>query len=164
MKSAMFLLTIIFISACGGGGSSSKKLECEIGKYICGNDEICLYERSAEKFFCTESCNPAAVSSCENGLVCEKVENEELSSCFLPVYISGTISAMGANPFKAIGGAHVIGMNSKDGKSTDIAVSNEEGVYSFNIPLLRNHEGKEVLRPLFYIQAFHRNPPLPQVR
>jgi len=86
------------------------------------------------------SCDPLE-PFCQDGLTCAEVQGGE-HRCHGRVLFSGMVSdALDAS---AIGGAHVIGIDDEGVAVTDVAVSDDDGGYELEIPVLRDETGAPV--------------------
>jgi hypothetical protein len=86
------------------------------------------------------SCDPLE-PFCQDGLTCAEVQGGE-HRCHGRVLFSGTVSdALDAS---AIEGAHVIGIDDEGVAVTDVAVSDADGGYELEIPVVRDETGAPI--------------------
>ena len=93
----------------------------------------CRLDRFAE-------CNPDN-DICADGLVCDEREDGEFR-CFREVIVQGVV--FDVESLDAIEGAHVLAFDSERAALSDVAVTDGEGMYSLNIPAVRDEEGEPV--------------------
>ncbi len=87
-------------------------------------------------------CDPTEEVQCEPELQCAPLA-DDTHQCELPVAFRGTVtdSTTGA----AIEGAHVIGVDETPTAVTDVAISEADGSYQLNLPVIRNADGTPML-------------------
>lgn len=89
-----------------------------------------------------EVCDPIAQSGCEDGLVCEVIENEEEPACFAPVTVRGQVFDLEAAA--AIEGARIVALDINGAPVSAVAISNASGEYALDIPSTRTADGTPI--------------------
>jgi len=98
------------------------------------------------------ACDPAA-SKCGGNLVCAEIENGD-RKCFPPVLINGMVIDLKTEA--GIPGAHVLALDELSIAKTDVAVTDEKGNYSLDVPTVRTESGEptpEELESTFTLRA-----------
>jgi len=93
----------------------------------CGSDE--------------ETCDLAAQTGCDDGKVCEPVEDGE-PQCFAPVVVRGGISDVA--DASAIAGGRVVALDVNRAPVSSVAESGDDGAYELAIPSTRTADGTPV--------------------
>lgn len=120
--------------------------ECDLSTNLCEDNEVCqpLPDGTAA---CMAQCDPQG-SDCGEEQVCE-LRTDDLYACYEPVYLQGTtVDSASGSPVE---GAHVIAIDKTGAAATDVAISDSEGEYELQVPVVRNpdgtlHEGTFTLR------------------
>jgi hypothetical protein len=99
----------------------------------CGSDDDEEEEEPA--------CSVAAQTGCETGLVCEDVAGGK-TGCFQPVSIGGKV--FDTQSSAAIEGAHVVARDANDAAVSGVAITDNEGMYTLQVPAPRDADGKPV--------------------
>jgi hypothetical protein len=88
------------------------------------------------------SCNVAAQTGCEDGLVCEQVEGTDAEpGCFAPVLVEGRVVRAAALD-EGIKGARVVGRDENGASvSLSVAVTGDDGSYQLRVPATRKADG-----------------------
>jgi hypothetical protein len=100
---------------------------CALLAMACGGDD--------------DPCDPAANSGCDDGLVCEAVQDGD-PACFAPVVISGR--AFDLLDAGAVAGARVVAVAANGAPAGSVAVSAADGAYVIRVPALRDADGTPV--------------------
>jgi hypothetical protein len=87
----------------------------------------------------SSTCDPAAQSGCDDGLVCENVENGGTPACYEPVVVSGRVFDLADD--SAIAGARVVLLDANDAPMSEVAVSGSDGNYTLRVPTTRHADG-----------------------
>lgn len=78
---------------------------------------------------------------CDAGLVCAEVESGD-HRCFAPLVFRGMVSD--STNGDAIENAHIIAIDNEGVAVSDVALSNAEGNYELEVPVVRNDDGSPV--------------------
>jgi hypothetical protein len=87
-------------------------------------------------------CDPTEEVQCSPELQCAPLADDTYQ-CEFPVAFRGTVSD--STTGEAIAGAHVIGLDDTPTSVTDVAVSEEDGSYRLDLPVIRNEDGTPML-------------------
>lgn len=83
-------------------------------------------------------CNVQEQTGCDDGLVCEVVQDGE-PTCFAPVVVRGeVIDLIAGSP---VAGANVVALDINGAAVSSVAVSDEAGAYELRIPSTRSADG-----------------------
>ncbi|MBN2695720.1 hypothetical protein JXR93_13760 [bacterium] len=134
---SFLIISVLFIS-CGDDEKKSTVTKCTIGGTECSESQLCLFNDKESTYICTESCSET--TPCSNGMVCESIENESLTGCFLPAYISGKVFDI--QSLENISNARVIASTKTGDFISNLSVTSELGEYIFLTPTKRDHDGK----------------------
>ena len=93
----------------------------------------------------SESCDLAAQTGCEDGLVCEAVVDGE-PACFAPVRIEGTVFDLADHA--AIAAATVVALDANGAAQTDVVRTDASGRYSLWVPTVRTQDGQPQMEPV----------------
>jgi hypothetical protein len=121
---SLFLLTsaVLAMTACGGDSSSKEKKECQLGTSV----------------------------GCEEGLICEAVENDK-NACFEPISIEGTVTD--ALDGSAVEGALVVARDANGAAVSGTAETDAKGNYSLVVPVKRDAEGNPTSDQTYVLRA-----------
>lgn len=110
--------------------------ECDLSTNLCEDNEVCqpLPDGMAA---CMAQCDPQG-SDCGENQVCE-LRTDGLYACYEPVYVRGTIFDSASE--SPVEGAHVIAIDKTGAAATDVAVTDGEGAYELQVPVVRNPDG-----------------------
>ena len=111
--------------------------ECELGSPACEDGEVCqpLPDGSA---VCAAQCDPVNETGCSEGNVCE-LRTDGLYACYEPVRIRGMVfDSSSSDPIE---GAHVIAADKTGASATDVAITDEAGMYELRVPVEREPDG-----------------------
>jgi hypothetical protein len=92
-----------------------------------------------------ETCDPVAQSGCEDGQVCEQVQDGE-PACFAPVEVHGKVLDLGTNA--GVGGARVVAVDVNQAAASSVAISASDGTYALPVPAIRNADGTPAAFPV----------------
>ncbi len=96
-------------------------------------DSRCLVEESAE-------CDPDD-DHCADGLACEEIDgDDEEYQCHPEISVRGYVFDMETE--EAIEGAHVVAFDEERSALSDVAVTDEDGIYEMTVPALRDEDGE----------------------
>src|SRR5688572_10818430 len=87
------------------------------------------------------SCDLAAQSGCDEGLVCEAV-TDGAPACFAPVVLHGDVFDLGDDA--AVAGARVVALDVNRAALSSVAVTAVDGTYALPVPSTRNADGTPV--------------------
>jgi hypothetical protein len=88
------------------------------------------------------TCDPAAQTGCDDGQVCENVENGGTPACYAPVVVSGRVFDLSDDG--AIEGARVVLLDANDAPVSEVAVSASDGGYQLRVPTTRHADGTPI--------------------
>ena len=88
-----------------------------------------------------DSCDPVGQKGCDNGLVCELVENGD-PACFAPVEVRGEVFDLATDA--AIEGANVVALDVNGAAVSTVAVSDKAGNYALAVPSTRRADGTPI--------------------
>lgn len=110
---------------------------CDIAAPACPAGEVCepLPDGSA---VCVAQCDPNDSGSCGSERVCE-LRTDGLYMCAEPVFIRGSV--FDSSDRKSIEGAHVIAVDKTGAAATDVGITDSEGEYAIQVPVVRNPDG-----------------------
>jgi hypothetical protein len=121
--SLSLLATAIFaLTACGDDSSSKDKEECELGSAV----------------------------GCEDGRVCEAVENGK-NACFEPISIEGSVTD--ALDGSAVEGALVVARDANGAAVSGTANTGADGKYSLVVPVKRDADGNPASDQTYVLRA-----------
>jgi hypothetical protein len=104
---------------------------CLVG---CGDDE----EEAAKP------CDPVANVGCEEGQVCELVQEGE-PACFAPLTIAGRVIDLADEA--GVEGAHIVALDINGAARSEVAVSDGDGNYAIRLPAERDSDGNPLGDP-----------------
>ena len=112
------------------------KLSLAIGLCVvgCGDDE-----EEGDK-----PCDPVANEGCEEGQVCELVQNGE-PACFAPLTIAGRVIDLADEA--GVEGAHIVALDINGAARSEVAISDGDGSYSIRLPAERDADGNPLGDP-----------------
>jgi hypothetical protein len=112
------------------------KLSLAIGLCLvgCGDDE----EEAAKP------CNPVTSEGCEDGHVCELVQDGE-PACFAPLTVSGRVIDLADEG--GVEGAHIVALDVNGAARSEVALSDADGAYAIRLPAERDADGKALGDP-----------------
>ncbi len=84
------------------------------------------------------SCLRETCDNCKGDRTCELVSDGSYA-CFDPVIIRGDVFDSATE--LPIGGAHIIAVDETGAAATDVAISDEEGTYELQVPVVRDPDG-----------------------
>lgn len=119
------------------GGQYVCRPECELGADTCEEGEVCQ-PLSDETAVCAPECDPLSESDCGEEWACE-LRTDGKHSCYEPVYLKGKVFDSATESL--IEGAHMIAVDKTGAAATDVAVTDEEGVYELKVPVEREPDG-----------------------
>ncbi|MGC4064018.1 MAG: carboxypeptidase regulatory-like domain-containing protein [Polyangiaceae bacterium] len=121
---SLFLLTsaVLALTACSDDSSSKAKEECQLGTSV----------------------------GCDDGLVCEAVENGK-NACFEPISIEGTVTD--ALNGSAVEGALVVARDANGAAVSGTAETDAKGNYSLVVPVKRDTEGNPTSEQTYVLRA-----------
>jgi hypothetical protein len=98
-------------------------------------------------------CDPLA-PTCAGNLACAELVDGG-HSCHLPVLIQGMV--FDAVTTAGIRDAHVIALDDRATALTDVAISNEQGNYTLDVPVARNADGSPITTVIVTLRAAARD-------
>lgn len=111
--------------------------ECDLDPGTCDEGEVCQ-PISDETAVCIAQCDPLSESDCGEDWTCE-LRTDGLYSCYEPVYLKGKVfDSATENPIE---GAHVIAVDKTGAASTDVAITDTDGMYELKVPVEREPDG-----------------------
>jgi hypothetical protein len=90
----------------------------------------------------SSACDPAASSGCDNGLVCETVENGGTPLCATPLVLQGRVFDLADDG--AIAGARLVLLGPSFAPLGAVAVSAADGSYELRVPTTRHADGSPI--------------------
>lgn len=84
-----------------------------------------------------EACDPKQ-DLCANDLECAELTSGD-HACYAHVVLRGIVTDTATNA--AIGDAHLIGIDAEGSAATNVAVTEKDGSYALNLPVIRNDDG-----------------------
>jgi hypothetical protein len=87
-------------------------------------------------------CDPAAQTGCDDGLVCENVENDGTPVCATPLVVQGRVFDLADDG--AIAGARLVLLDPNSAPLGAVAVSGDDGRYELRVPTTRHADGTPV--------------------
>ena len=111
--------------------------ECDLDSDTCDEGEVCQ-PLSDETAVCTPECDPLGESDCGENWVCE-LRTDGSYSCYEPVYFKGKV--LDSSTEDPIEGAHVIAVDKTGAAATDVAVTDADGIYELQVPVVREPDG-----------------------
>jgi len=124
----------------------------------CAEDAVCAVPAGAddEQTICLATsggtCDPDE-PYCADGLTCAETTAGD-HRCFMPVFLVGTVTDTGTSV--GIEAAHVIALDEEGSAVTDVAVTDVEGAYELEIPVVRDEDGVPV-ETTFTLQGSAQN-------
>lgn len=97
-----------------------------------------------------EPCDPAASTGCDDGQVCEVVQ-DGTPACFEPVRIRGR--AFDLTDDGAVEGARLVAIDANGAPAGSVAVSSADGSYAIRVPAVRNADGMPLALPTVTLRA-----------
>jgi len=85
------------------------------------------------------TCDPAAQTGCDNGLVCENVAGGGTPACFAPLVVRGRVFDLADD--SAIAAARVVPLDENGAPAGSVAVSASDGSYELRLPATRDAAG-----------------------
>ena len=121
------------------GEKSVCRPACDINAASCPEGEVCepLPDGSGTGV-CIAQCNPNDAASCGPGRACE-LRTDGLYMCAEPVFIRGTV--FDSSDKKPLAEAHVIAADKTGAAATDVGITDNEGKYDIQVPVMRNPDG-----------------------
>lgn len=86
-------------------------------------------------------CDPDALTGCDNGLVCERVQGGE-PTCLAPVVVRGQVFDLLDD--SAVAGARIVALDINGAAVSSVAISDSAGSYELPIPSTRLEDGTPV--------------------
>ena len=128
-----------WLCAPGAGEKSVCRPACDINAASCPEGEVCepLPDGSGTGV-CIAQCNPNDAASCGPGRACE-LRTDGLYMCAEPVFIRGTV--FDSSDKKPLAEAHVIAADKTGAAATDVGITDNEGEYDIQVPVMRNPDG-----------------------
>ncbi len=110
---------------------------CDVTVPACPSGEVCepLPDGSA---VCVAQCDPNDNATCGPGRVCE-LRTDGLYMCAEPVFMQGTV--FDSLDRKPVAGAHVIAVDKTGAAGTDVGITDSEGRYDIQVPVMRYPDG-----------------------
>lgn len=90
----------------------------------------------------SSTCDPAAQTGCDDGLVCENVENGGTPTCYPPLELSGRVFDLADD--SAIAGARLVLLDPNHAPVSQVAVSGADGAYTLRVPTTRHADGTPI--------------------
>jgi len=90
-------------------------------------------------------------SGCDDGKVCERVQDSEDTICAEPVIVSGRVFDLGTDA--GVRDARILGLDANSSAITFVAVSDSMGKYELGIPVVRTPEGDPTTIPQITLRA-----------
>ena len=121
------------------GEKSICRPACDVSAANCPDGEVCepLPDGSGTGV-CIAQCDPNAASSCGAGRACE-LRTDGLYMCAEPVFIRGVVfDSLDKKPIEE---AHVIAADKTGAAATDVGITDNEGKYDIQVPVVRNPDG-----------------------
>jgi hypothetical protein len=87
-------------------------------------------------------CDPAAQSGCDDGLVCENVENDGTPLCATPLVVQGRVFDLADDG--AVAGARLVLLDPNSAPLGAVAVSGADGHYELRVPTTRHADGTPI--------------------
>lgn len=87
------------------------------------------------------ACDPTSQSGCDDGLICENVQDGE-PSCFAPVLLQGRVFDLDDD--SGIAGARVVALDVNGAPRSSVVVSGTDGAYELAVPHTRMADGTPV--------------------
>lgn len=119
--------------ACGG---SRDRPVCDPATSDCGDDGVCLLDRSEGEYRCVPPCDRALPDACPEGLACEPVLDQGgRTACVPAAYLAGRIFDLASG--SPLSGALVMAQQTRDGSVSDVATTATDGSFAVEVRVAR---------------------------
>jgi hypothetical protein len=90
----------------------------------------------------SSTCDPRTQTGCDDGLVCEDVENGGTPACYAPVEVQGRVFDLADD--SAVAGARVVLLDPNHAPLGQVAISADDGSYALRVPTTRHADGTPI--------------------